>query len=156
MKYKFNYKTTAFDIWQLSMYSIYSSIVGVCNIIFTAMMVSLTVKFWGHVNNPLRILLIIGICLFTAIQPLVVYFRAKRQVARISDVMEIGFDDDGFHIKTEKQSSDVAWNTVKGISKKPGMILIFSTNKHGFILNNRVLGKQKEDFYSYVISKIQK
>ena len=32
-KYKFTYQITAFDLWQLSMYGIYGSMVGVCNII---------------------------------------------------------------------------------------------------------------------------
>ena len=154
MKYKFYYKTTAFDIWQLSMYSIYGSIVGVCNIIFTVMMLLLTTKFWVDVNNLLRVLLIIGICLFTVIQPLVVYTRAKRQASRISDDMEIGFDDNGISIKTKKQSSELTWNEVKGVIKKPTMIVIFSTNQHGFILNNRSLGNQREAFYDYVLSKI--
>ncbi|WP_089282248.1 YcxB family protein [Anaerovirgula multivorans] len=156
MKYKFNYQTTAFDIWQLSMYGIYGSMVGVCNIIFTVAMLLLTAKFWGYVNSFMRMLLIIGICLFTVIQPAVVYMRGKRQVAAIPHDMEIGFDDNGIHVKTEKQSSDLKWNTIKGVSKKPSMIVIFSTDKHGFILTNRVLGKQKEAFHDYVFSKIQK
>lgn len=156
MKYKFTYQTTAFDLWQLSMYGIYSSMVGVCNMIFTVAMVLLTAKFWSDVNSFMKILFIIAICLFTVIQPAVVYMRAKRQVATVPHDMEISFDDHGIHVKTEKQSSDLKWNTIKGVSKKPSMIVIFSTTKHGFVLTNKVLGKQKEAFYDYVISKIQK
>lgn len=156
MKYKFNYQTTAFDIWQLSMYGIYGSMVGVCNIIFTVAMLLLAVRFWGDVNSFMKILLILGICLFTIIQPAVVYKRGKRQVATVPDDMEIGFDDQGIHVKTEKQSSDLKWNTIKGVSKKPSMILIFSTDKHGFLLTNKMLGKEKEAFYDYVVSKIKK
>ncbi len=156
MKYKFTYQTTAFDIWQLSMYSTYGSMVGVCNIVFTVAMLLLSVKFWGDVNNFMRILLIIAICLFTVIQPVVVYMRAKRQVRTVPSDMEIGFDDKGIHVKTKDQSSDLKWNRIKGVSKKPSMIVIFSTTKHGFILTNKMLGKQKEEFYDYVNSKIQK
>lgn len=156
MKYKFVYQTTAFDLWQLSMYSIYSSMVGVCNIIFTVAMLLLTVKYWGEVSIFLKILLIIGICLFTVIQPTMVYMRAKKQVATAPREMEIGFDDYGIHVKTQSKSSDLKWNKIKGVSKKPSMIVIFSTGQHGFILTNKVLGKQKEAFYDYVLSKIQK
>lgn len=153
MKYKFTYQTTAFDLWQLSMYSTYASMVGVCNIIFTIAMLLLSAKFWGDVNGFIKILFIMAICLFTIIQPLVVYIRAKRQVAMIPQDMEIGFDDNGIHVKTENQNSDLKWNQIKGVSKKPSMIIIFTTAKHGFILTNKVLGKQKEAFYNYVISK---
>lgn len=156
MKYKFIYKTTAFDLWQLSMYNMYTSMVGVCNIIFTVAMLLLTAKFWGNVNSFVKMLLILAICLFTVIQPIIVYTRAKRQAASFTHDMEIGFDDNGIHVKTDNKASDLKWNRIKGVSKKPGMIVIFSTTKHGFILTNKVLGKQKEDFYDYVVSKIQK
>lgn len=154
MKYKFTYQTTAFDFWKLSMYYTYGSMVGVCNMIFTVAMILLTVKFWGDVNSLVKILLITASCLFTVIQPLVVYRRAKKQVAKVSEDMEIGFDDKGVHIKTEKQSSDLKWHTIKRVSKKPTMIVIFSTTTHGFILTNKVLGNQKESVYNYIISKI--
>lgn len=156
MKYKFNYKTTAFDLWKLSMYSTYGSMVGVCNIIFTFAMLLVSIKVWVDVNSPIKILLIIAICLFTVIQPSVVYMRAKRQVRAVSHETEIGFDDSGIHVKTENQSSNLKWNTIKGVSKKPSMIVIFSTTKHGFVLSNKVLGKQKKALYDYVVSKIEK
>lgn len=155
MRYKFVYQTTAFDLWQLSMYQIYGSMVGVCNIIFTIAMLLLTIKFWEDVNIFIKILLIIAICLFTVIQPTVVYMRAKRQITTVTQDIEIGFDDKGIHVKTKNQNSDLKWNKINGISKKPTMIIIFSTTKHGFILTNKVLGKQKAAFYDYVVSKVQ-
>lgn len=156
MEYKFTYQTTAFDLWQLSMYGTYSSIVGVCNLIFTIAMLLLTIRFWGTVNIFAKMLLLIGICLFTVIQPAVVYMRAKRQVAAIPNNMEIGFDDNGLHIKTEKEISDLEWNRIKGLSKKPSMIVILLADQRGFVLTNKMLGKQKEAFYSYAASKIKK
>lgn len=154
MRYKFVYQTTALDLWQLSMYQIYGSMVGVCNIIFTIAMLLLTIKFWEDVNIFIKILLIIAICLFTVIQPTVIYMRAKRQIATVTQDIEIGFDDKGIHVKTKNHNSDLKWNKIKGISKKPTMIIIFSTTKHGFILTNKVLGKQKAAFYDYVVSKV--
>lgn len=156
MKYKFSYHTTAFDFWQLFMYYIYGSIVGVCNIIFTVAILLLTVKFWDDVSYLVRAFLIIACCLFTVIQPIGIYIRSKKQVATIPKDMEIGFDDYGIHVHTKSQSSDLKWNTIKRISKKPNMIIIFSTTTHGFVLTNRVLGEQKEKFYNYIVSKIGK
>ncbi|MEG0013701.1 MAG: YcxB family protein [Cellulosilyticaceae bacterium] len=155
MKYKFTYQTTAFDFWQLSMYHMYGSMVGVCNMIFTIAMFLLTAKFWADVNGFVRILLIIACCLFTVIQPLVIYMRAKKQAVTVREEMEIGFDDKGVHVKTENKSSDLKWTTIKRVSKKPTMIVVFSTTTHGFILTNKVLGKQKEAVYDYIVSKIK-
>ncbi len=156
MKYKFTYQITAFDLWQLSMYGIYGSMVGVCNIIFTVAMLLLAAKFWGDVNSFIKIIFIMAISLFTIIQPIAIYIRAKRQVAVLPHDLEIGFDDNGIYVKNENQNSELKWNTIKGVSKKPSMIVVHTTTKHGYILTNKVLGKQKEDFYNYVVSKIQK
>lgn len=156
MKYKFNYQTSAFELWQLSMYGIYSSVLGVCNITFTVAMLLLAAKFWIDINNLIKILLIIAISLFTIIQPVAVYIRAKRQLSTVPQDMEIGFDDSGINVKTLNQNSDLKWSSVKGVTKKPSMIIIFTTNKHGFILSNKMLGKEKENFYDFVVSKIKR
>ena len=156
MKYKFIYQATAFDIWKLSMYGTYGSMVGVCNVIFTIAMLMLTARFWADVNIFLKIILIIALCLFTVIQPAVIYMRAKKQAAALPSDMEIGFDDNGIHVKAGSQRSDLKWNKIKGISKKISMVVIRCTDKHGFLLTNKMLGPQKEAFYDYVVSKIQK
>lgn len=154
MKYIFNYQPSAIDLWKLSMYGIYSSMVGTVNIIFTIAMLLLVVRFWVNVGVFIKILLIIGTLLFTFIQPIAIYFRAKKQIRTIPQDMEIGFDDNGIHVKTSGQNSDLKWSVIKGITKKPGMIIIFTTTKHGFIITNKMLGKQKEAFYDYIVSKI--
>ncbi|TWH77788.1 YcxB family protein [Sedimentibacter saalensis] len=156
MKYKFIYETKAFDLWKLSMYGVYGSMVGILNIIFTVAMVLLTTKFWGEVNIFIKILLVMAVSLFTIIQPAAVYMRAKSHVATVPYDMEIGFDDNGIYIKTKNENSELKWNTIKGVFKKQNMIVILTTNKHGFIIKDNMLGTEKEDFYKYVVSKINK
>lgn len=156
MKYKFHYQTEAADIWKLSMYGIYGSMLGMVNIIFTAAMLLLAVRFWPSVNIFIKILLIIAASLFTVVQPLAIYMRAKRQTETIHQDMEIGFDDKGIHVKTSAGNSDLKWSMIRGVTRKSSMIIIYTTDKHGFVLTNKTLGKQKEDFYKYVASKINK
>jgi hypothetical protein len=154
MTYNFKYQTKAIDLWQLSMYGIYGSILGVCNIIFTVAMILMTFKFWTGSNMTVKTLLILAICIFTIIQPLVIFLRAKKQAEKVAEHVEIGFDDKGVHVKIKNKTSDLKWNSIKGITKKPSLLVVLSTSKHGFVLTNKVLGKQKEDFYNYVMSKI--
>lgn len=153
MKYKFIYKNTPFDLWQLSMYFTYGSIVGVCNLIFTVAIILLSFKIWGDAGSFVRMLLLFACCLFPIIQPLGIYARAKKQAAA-SKEMELGFDDAGIHVKTGNAVSDLDWKLIKKVSRKPNMIVIFSTTTHGFVLTNRVLGKQSESLYRYVVSKM--
>lgn len=156
MRYQFEYQTTAFDFWQLAMYNTYGSIIGVCNVVFTVAMILLTVKFGGSVNEVLLALMILASCFFPIIQPIMMYMQAKKQVAGLPEHMEIGFDDRGVHVTAGDKNSDLPWNTIKRILKRPTLIVIFSSATQGYLLSNRVLGEQKPQFLTYVLSKMKK
>lgn len=154
MTYKFKYETTAYDFFRLSLYYIYGSIVGVCNIIFTIAMILLTIKMWDNTSGLMRVILVFASCLFPVLQPTAIYFKAKKRASALPKNMQICFDEKGIEVNSENQSSVLKWNTIKRISKKPSMLVIFSTTTHGFILTNRVLGKQRDEFYTYLLSKL--
>lgn len=156
MKYQFNYETKASDLWQLSMYGIYRSTVGLVNVIFTVAMIVLAVRYFQDANWIYRILMILGLSLFTVIQPVVIYSRAKKQLSGMSRDMEIGFDDYGVHVRSDKEKSSIKWKNIKGIAKQPTLVIVYSSATHGFILTNKVLGKEREAFYRYVISKLKR
>lgn len=154
MRFQYTYRTTAFELWQLSMYYTYGSMVGVCNIVFTVAMLALTVSRWDVSGAGFRALLVLGLCLFTVVQPLAVGWRAKKQAAGITQDTTVSFCDEEIFIKVGEQSSSIRWKSIKRISRKPGMILIFSDTTHGFLLTDRVLGTQKEALYGYITGKI--
>lgn len=154
MKYKYNYQVTASDIWKLSISNIYNSMIGVCNIIFTFAILLLTIKFWANATTIIKILLVLAVSLFTIIQPIAIYIQAKRLVTNIPSDLEIGFDDYGVHIMTKHQNSKFEWDKIKGVYKKPNMLIIYTAHKQGYVLTNKVLGMQKEDLYDYIFSKI--
>ena len=154
MKYQYTYKTTAKELWQLSMYHIYGSMVGVCNILFTAGVIAVMVTGWSTAPLWQRIALIVCLFLFPVIQPLAVYGRARRQAQAITQELTLGADDGGLHISIGKEHSDIPWKQIGRISRKPGMIVLFADRTHGFILTSRVLGAEKEEFYQYVVSKV--
>lgn len=153
MKYKYTYRNTAGELWQLSMYYTYGSVVGMCNLIFTAAVIALTINKWNTVSGVWRFLLLLVCCLFTVIQPLAVWRKAEKQAAGISRDTELEFGDAGIRIRVGDENSVIPWTAVKKISKKPTMIILFSDTTHGYVLTNRVLGKDREAFYNYVTSK---
>lgn len=155
MKFKYTYRNTGFELWQLSMYYMYGSMVGVCNIIFTAAALALTVSRWGSAGAGMRAFMILGCCLFTIIQPYIVYIKAKRQARGINEDTGLEFDGQGIHISLGGRRSDVKWDTIKKVSRKPSMIIVFSDTTHGFVLTNRILGKERDAFYQFVSSKVK-
>ena len=155
MRYKYTYRTTARDLWQLSMYYIYGSLAGLCNIIFTVAAFALGFSRWDQAQGIVRCLIVLGCCLFTVLQPLMIYAKAQKQAAGIAQDTQVSIDDNGLHIRVGNDTSDLLWKSVKRISRKPAMIIIFSDTTHGFIFTNRVLGNEKEEFYRYASSKVE-
>ena len=155
MRYKYTYRTTARDLWQLSMYYIYGSLPGLCNIIFTVAAFALGFSRWDQAQGIVRCLIVLGCCLFTVIQPLMIYAKAKKQAAGITQDTQVSIDDNGLYIRVGDDTSQLPWKSVKRISRKPAMIIIFSDTTHGFIFTNRVLGNEKEEFYRYASSKVE-
>lgn len=155
MRYKYTYRTTARDLWQLSMYYIYGSLAGLCNIIFTVATFALGFSRWDQAQGIVRCLIVLGCCLFTVIQPLMIYAKAKKQAAGITQDTQVSIDDNGLYIRVGDDTSQLPWKSVKRISRKPAMIIIFSDTTHGFIFTNRVLGNEKEEFYRYASSKVE-
>lgn len=155
MKYKFHYKVTALDLCKLSMYGTYHSIAGVCNILFTVAMIFLSYRFLGRYADSVSVLLLIGCMWFPLIQPAIIYMGARRQAAGFPDDMEMGFDENGIHIITSEQRSDLAWKEIRHVFQKAGMIVLSSGNAHGYLLTGKMLGKQKEEFAAYAKTKIR-
>nr|WP_242647781.1 YcxB family protein [Lacrimispora saccharolytica] len=155
MKYEYRYRNTAADIWQLSMYYIYGSLVGVCNVIFTIAVFALGVSRWNSSGPFFKTFVILGCCLFPLIQPVFAYKKARKQAESISLDTHMGFDDWGIHVKQGENHWDIRWEKIRRIARKPNMILIFSDSTHGFVLADRVLKEEKNEFYNYVASKIK-
>lgn len=156
MKFLYNYETRASDLWQLSMYSIYRSMVGLVNIIFTVAMFILAMRYWSEVSWYLKALLVLALSLFTVIQPLLIYRRARKQVNAVPRDMEIGFDDMGVHVKSGTEKSLVRWKKMRGITKHPTMLIIYISTHRGYVLNNKVLGKDRDALYAYVVSNLNR
>lgn len=142
------------DFWALSMRRTYSSLVGVCNIVFAVAMILLTVRFWNQSGDVVQALLFLACFIIPVIQPLCVYMKAKAQVSVIPQGTELAFGEDGIHVTLGSERQFIQWNKVKGARKEPGMVIVYTDASHGYMLTNRVMGNEKEDFYNYVKAHI--
>ena len=156
MKYRFNYKVKAVDILKLTLYSIYSSLVGMCNIIFTCAMIFCLFSFWKEVNTLIKIVMLFLSILFPVLQPILIYMRSKRQLKAIPKDMTLEFTDTGIDISSNSNINSVSWNKVKKVAIIFGMVILVLDNSQGFILNKEVLGNFKNDLVMYINNKIKK
>lgn len=154
MSYQYQINIKPKDFWALSMRRTYHSLVGVCNIIFGIAMILLTLRFWQQANDVMQAVLLLACLLVPVIQPVVVYWRAKAQVAAMPQGTQLLFAENGIHVTLGDEKEFIPWNKVKGVKKDTGMVIVFTGAGHGYMLMNRVLGSKKDDFYQYVKSHI--
>lgn len=147
MHYRYQCKVRAIDLWRLSMYHTYHSFIGVCNIVFGVAMFLLTFRFWNQVGDLLQTLLFLACLLIPVIQPLGVYLKAKTQTALIPQETELLFEEKGILVTLGDKNELIRWNRVKNVVRETGMIIIYTDERHGYMLTDKVLGSEKEAFY---------
>jgi hypothetical protein len=155
MEYKYMCDVKASDLWKMAMVRTYKAAIGVVNIVFTVAMILLAFRFWKTAPDILRVLMIFGCLVFPVIQPLATYGMCVKQLENMPRDMELKFDDVGVHVSTGGQSELIRWNKVKNAIKRSNMIVVMSDDSHGYMLTNRVLGNEKEEFYNFLCSKIR-
>ncbi|MBP3782712.1 MAG: YcxB family protein [Butyrivibrio sp.] len=155
MEYKYMCDVKASDLWKMAMVRTYKAAIGVVNIVFTVAMILLVFRFWKTAPDILRVLMIFGCLVFPVIQPLATYGMCVKQLENMPRDMELKFDDVGVHVSTGGQSELIRWNKVKNAIKRNNMIVVMSDDSHGYMLTNRVLGNEKEEFYNFLCSKIR-
>ena len=155
MKYKYICDVKALDLWKMAMRRTYKSIIGVVNVVFTVAMLLLTIRFFGGASDIIKGLLLFGCVLFPVIQPLCTYGMSVKQLEDMPRDMELLFDETGINVSTEGKSQRIRWKNVANAIKQKNMIVIMSDDRHGYMLTNRVLGDEKEEFYNFLCDKIR-
>ena len=153
MRYKFKCDITAMDCFRLSMYRIYHSMVGVCSIIFAVSFLAMTIHFWGE-NVLVNAAMALGCLLVPVIQPAGTYLRARKQAAQLPKNMELWFGDAGIYVQADGKTANVDWKKISRAVKEPNMIIILESSGRGYMISDRVLGAEKEEFFTYLKARI--
>ena len=141
------------DLWQFHMYYAYSSYLCIVNIICIISSIALIIELWDNSPGWFQGVLLLFFSLFTIIQPLSIYFRARRQAATYGDELELAFDDNGIRVSQNGRTEEKSWKQVIQITIKPTMVVIYTDMEHGYILTGRVLGKSKKEFIGLLKTK---
>ncbi|MDO5424978.1 MAG: YcxB family protein [Eubacteriales bacterium] len=154
MRYKFRCDVTVKDLWSLYMYRIYHSMVGVCSLVLAVSMIALTVRFWGESGNGVRFVLILACLLVPVVQPLGAWMRSKKQAKQLPKEMELWFGDKGIYVQADGQTATIDWKKIGRVSKEHNLVILLTRDGRGYMLTNRVLGKDRDEFYQYLVSRI--
>ncbi|MBP5668981.1 MAG: YcxB family protein [Lachnospiraceae bacterium] len=155
MEYKFRCDVKSSDLWKISMCATYHSFAGVMNLIFTVSALAAAFGLWERAGTLLRGVLLFACILFPVIQPLAIYGRSIRQLEDVRKNVELLVDDDGVCVTSGGEREMLPWRRIRNAIKRREVIILMSDETHGYMLFNRNLGKQKEEFFDYLCNKLQ-
>ncbi len=155
MSFHFKCNVRPGDFWRMSMSHTYRSPMGVVNIVFTAAMIGLAVRFWDSVADWVQVLILVGILLFPFIQPFLVFMRARGQVNMIPADLELTIDDNGILVETGGKQEQIRWKRVTGMILERNMVIFRVDKNNGYFLPNHTLKKQREDLISFAETKLK-
>ena len=156
MSYNYKYRVKISDLWQASMYYAYSSYMGVVNLVCIAASIALIISRWKDASDLLRTVLVLFLLTFTVIQPLIIWFRARASLGGVYPVLELTFSQEGITIETDGQRQFKNWKSVRGIVKKPTLLVIYMEDGKGYILRNGVLKDTRQGLFKLVSDMVNK
>ena len=150
MNYRYQCRIRAIDLWLLSMYHTYHSMVGVCNLVFGVSMIALTLRFWDQAGDVMQAALLLLCLVIPVLQPVCVYLAARARAAAAPQGADLTFMEDGIHVEFNGRRELIRWAQVRRATKAPNMVILLIGAGSGYMLTNRVLGKDKKRFYEDV------
>jgi hypothetical protein len=150
MKFLYRYKTEVSDLWQFSMYYAWSSYLAVINIVCTVSAFALIIACWRDAGIAPRIGMVLFASLFTVIQPLAIWFKAKRRLKGGMPEVELLFDRSGLTVTSEGKTVHKSWGQIKGVAVKTTLVVVYVDGGGAYILPNRVLKETRKDFLSFI------
>ena len=155
MNYKLHYKNTAFELFKLSFFFLYSSLAGIVNTIFTVAMIALIYARWDDATDLLRVVLVIAVLFFVLFQPVIMYSRARRNAKTLKE-LSLEFGDRGIAIEVEGKREYIDWKKIKAGKRFPQMLIIFTDNTNGYILTKRIVGNNYKKVFGDILERIRR
>lgn len=156
VRYRYTCDVKPKDLWYLYLYRMYHSVAGMVTLILGISLIALTIAFWNRNGIFLRTVLILASLLVPVVQPLGMYLRSVKELEQLPKDMELCFGDAGIYVKVGEKSDHVSWQKVRHIAKEINMIMLVLRDGRGYMVTDRVMGQEKDDFYRYVFSRISK
>lgn len=132
----------------------YSSLAGFVQIIFVVSLAILIINKWNVLGIIMKMLIILGLSLFTIIQPLAFWINARKAIDPNMPETEINFEENDMVIKVNNHIQRIAYANIVKVISKPELLIVQPDQKHIYILPKRILDNNKKELFQYLKSKI--
>ena len=158
MDIKLKIQLTVKELFDFLMSHTYSSFSGYVGVILS---ICALIGFAYSVDNPMMnvaykfVLLVTGL-LFTVVQPIMLYSKAKNQVKQnesINKPLEYTISYAGMKVACDGEFAEYNWNQIMKITSTKTSVLIYTSRIRAFVLPKRELNPYMDEFKKIVREK---
>lgn len=156
---EFDIELTTKELYAFSMHHTYASVSGAVGVLISLGSLLLCAVQYGVLDNTGRIALIIIGCLFTLIQPLLLYSKARTQMRRNKDInacVHYCLKEDGITVSQGEQEASVKWFDVRKKVITSKAIYLYLSPVRAFIFPKEQCGDMYSDICDTVIMQMNK
>ncbi len=149
MQTEFKVNITVKDMFCFQMNNTYRKLTGIIWIIFSIVVIGVVIYTWGDVKILNSILLIAVASLYTVVNPILLYLRAKAQVKNndyFNNELSYKTDSNGIIVSQGTESTTIKWNEMWKAVKYGDIVVVYVTTIRAFILPIRCIGEQYNNF----------
>ena len=143
---KFEMNLTAGDLWKFSMHHANSGKKGMVNLIFTVTALFLLAARWTTLSMGQRLLLVVCALLFTVWQPVLLYWKARRQakLPAMAQTICLTFNREQVTVRQGEQELSFEWDKIARLDRLRDMTVLYMDRIHAYLIPGRVQGDQAE------------
>lgn len=145
---RFELNLTAGDLWRFSMHHANSGFKGIFNLIFTVAAFFLLVVRWNTLVFSQRLLLVVCALLFSVWQPVLLYWKARRQakLPAITQTIFLTLGQEEVTVEQGEQKLAFTWDKIVRLDRMKDMAVMYMDRVHAYLIPGRALGEDSEGF----------
>ncbi|MCM1307866.1 MAG: hypothetical protein NC223_04630 [Butyrivibrio sp.] len=136
MEVSFDVNIEVKDMYKFLLNNVYRKATGIIWVIFSLVVIGVTVYTWGDVDYAYSALMILLAALYTVINPVMLYFKARRQIKRtdaFKDTLRYTVDGEGVKISQGEASAEASWEDMWKAVRYGSQIVLYANAVSAFI-----------------------
>lgn len=154
---KFTVKMESKDMVNFVLYHTYSNISGWIGVVISIVAIILLIaRFYTYENSTRIVLLIVGL-LFTVVNPLMLCYKAQKQVksnAMFHIPVEYTMTDEFLAIEQGHEQLEVPWENIRLVKDTGRSLIVYVTKIRAFVWPKKQLDAQYEQAAALLVEKI--
>lgn len=145
MQSQFKVNITVKDMYTFLMNNTYRKFTGIIWIIFSLIVIGVTIYTWGDIKIANSILLIVLASLYTVVHPIILWLKANAQIKNnnyFSQTLDYSVDSKGIKVSQGEESTIIKWDEMWKAVKYGSIVVVYVSTIRAFILPVRCIGDQ--------------